>query len=37
MTRGSVVRVTNKVCSVPTRLIGERLTARLYAGRVELR
>lgn len=36
VTRGSVVRVANKVYSVPSRLIGERVTARLYAERVEL-
>ena len=36
VTRGSVVRVAGKVYSVPSRLIGERLTARLYADRVEL-
>ena len=37
VTRGSVVRVASKVYSVPSRLIGERLVARLYADRVELR
>ena len=36
VTRGSTVRVANKVYSVPARLIGEQLTARLYAERVEL-
>ena len=36
VTRGSVVRVASKVYSVPARLIGEKLTARLYAERVEL-
>ena len=37
VTRGSVVRVASKAYSVPSRLIGEQLTARLYADRVELR
>jgi len=36
VTRGSTVRVASKAYSVPSRLIGERLTARLYADRVEL-
>ena len=36
VTRGSVVRVASKVYSVPARLIGEQLTVRLYAERVEL-
>lgn len=36
VTRGSLVRVASKAYSVPSRLIGERLTARLYADRVEL-
>ena len=36
VTRGSIVRVASKAYSVPSRLIGERLTARLYADRVEL-
>ena len=36
VTRGSVVRVANKVYSVPARLIGEQVTVRLYAERVEL-
>ncbi len=36
VTRGSVVRVASKAYSVPSRLIGEQLTARLYTDRVEL-
>ena len=36
VTRGSLVRVASKAYSVPSRMIGERLTARLYADRVEL-
>ena len=36
VTRGSLVRVGRKAYSVPSRLIGERLTTRLYADRVEL-
>ena len=36
VTRGSVVRVASKVYSVPARLIGEQVTARLYAERVEV-
>jgi len=36
VTRGSTVRVASKAYSVPSRLIGERLTTRLYADRVEL-
>ncbi len=36
VTRGSLVRVASKAYSVPSRLIGEQLTARLYTDRVEL-
>ena len=36
VTHGSTVRVASKVYSVRARLIGEQLTSRLYAERVQL-